>query len=75
MQYFLQREPMEVIMYPGMTYCILSRDLDFVVDMSALLQSQLAEVFVASSFDEYEALQAEGVIVEMLLIDPVFRLD
>ena len=62
-------------MYPGMTYCILSRDLDFVVDMSALLQSQLAEVFVASSFDEYEALQAEGVIVEMLLIDPVFRLD
>jgi hypothetical protein len=62
-------------MFPGMIYCILSRDLDFVVDMSALLRQQHADVFIASSFDEYEALQVEGVVIEILIVDPVFRLD
>ncbi len=33
-------------MFPGMIYCILSRDLDFVVDMSALLRQQHADVFI-----------------------------
>ena len=61
-------------MFPGMTYCILSTDPDFAVDMTDLLRSQQAEVFVASSFAEYEALQAEGVVVEMVIVDPVFRL-
>ena len=41
--------------------------------MTALLRSHGAEVFVAASFDEYEALQAEGVVPEMLVVDPVFR--
>lgn len=36
-------------------------------------RSYQAEVFVANSFSEYEALQAQGVVVEMLILDPVFR--
>ena len=59
-------------MFPGMTYCILSTDPDFVIDMSALLRSQQAQVYV--SFSEYDRLQMEGVAVEMLIVDPVFRL-
>ena len=42
--------------------------------MSALLHSQQAQVYVASSFGEYDGLQMEGVAVEMLIVDPVFRL-
>ena len=61
-------------MFPGMTYCILSTDPDFVIDMSALLRSQQAQVYVASSFGEYDRLQMEGVAVEMLVVDPWFRL-
>ena len=60
-------------MYPGMTYCILSTDPEFSTDMAGLLRSQRAEVFVASSFAEYESLQPEGVVVEMVIVDPVFR--
>jgi hypothetical protein len=30
--------------------------------------------YVASSFDEYAALQADGVALEMLVLDPVFRI-
>jgi hypothetical protein len=59
-------------MFPRMTYCILSTDFDPAVDMTDLLRSQQAEVFVASSFDE-EALKTEGVVVEMVIVDPVFR--
>jgi hypothetical protein len=57
-----------------MTYCILSRDPDFIDDMTILLRSCSAEVFVASSFCEYEMLQAQGVVAEMLVVDPVFRI-
>ena len=60
-------------MYPGMACCILSTDPDFTIDMAALLRGQRAEVFVASTFAEYEALHAEGVVVEMVIVDPVFR--
>ena len=60
-------------MFPGLTYCILSTDPDFSNDMAGLLRSQQGEVFVASSFAEYEALQAQGVVVEMVIVDPVFR--
>jgi len=62
-------------MIPDMTYCILSRDLDFAADMTALLRSRQAQVFVATSFEEYAALQAEGVVVEMVVVDPVFRVE
>jgi hypothetical protein len=61
-------------MYPGIVFAVLTTDPDFAIDITTLLRSQHAEVFVASSFEEYEALQAEGVVVEMMVIDPVFRL-
>jgi hypothetical protein len=60
-------------MFPGMTYCILSRDPDFTIDMAGLLRGQQAAVYVASSFAEYHSLQAAGVVVEMVIVDPVFR--
>ena len=69
-----QPQTVEASMFPGMSYCILTTDPDFAHDMSALLLSQQAEVFVASSFREYETLQAEGVVVEMVIVDPVFRI-
>ncbi len=53
-------------MFPCMTYCILSTDFDFVVDMSALLHCLQANVYVVSSFSEYDRLQQEGGVVEML---------
>ena len=53
-------------MVPGMTYCI---------DMTDRLHGRQAEVYVASSFAEYDRLQIEGVAVEMLIADPVFRLE
>ena len=44
-------------MFPGMTYCIISTDADFVTDMRDLLHSRQAEVYVATSIDEYFVLQ------------------
>ena len=61
-------------MFPGMTYAILSTDTDFVEDMSLLLRKVGAEVYSASSWDEYARIQQEGVVVEMCVVDPVFRL-
>ena len=61
-------------MFPGMEFAILSRDPDFVADMSALLRrSRDAEVYVATSWDELDRIRSE-VVFEMLVVDPVFRL-
>ena len=46
-------------MFPGMTYCILSTDPDFVADMTDLLRAQKAQVFVAQSCAEWVHLQRE----------------
>ena len=48
-------------MFPAMVFCILSSDRDFVDDMTCLLCDAGVDVYVASSFDEYAALQADGV--------------
>ena len=61
-------------MFPSMVFCILSLDQDFVADMARLLSAGGAEVYAASSFSEYERIQSEGVVVEMLVVDPVFRI-
>jgi hypothetical protein len=61
-------------MFPSMVFCILSRDRDFVDDMKRLLTNGGADVYVASSFDEYASIQGDGVAVEMLVLDPVFRI-
>ena len=61
-------------MFPGMVYAILSRDPDFVDDMSVLLEAAGGEVYAASSWSEYARIQEEGVVVEMCVVDPVFRL-
>ena len=58
---------------PGIVFAVLTTDPDFVIDMTVLLRSQQAAVLVASSSEEYEPLQAEGVVAEELLVDPVFR--
>jgi hypothetical protein len=60
-------------MFPDMTFAVLSRDADFVADMTDLLRSREAVVFVASSFAEYDELQRQGLVVEMVIVDPVFR--
>ena len=60
-------------MYPGMPFAILSRDPDFVADVSVLLRSSDAEVYVATSWEELYRLRSE-VVFEMLVVDPVFRL-
>jgi hypothetical protein len=60
-------------MFPGMVYAILGRDPDFVDDMSVLLEAVGGEVYAASSWDEYDRIQDEGVVVEMCVVDPVFR--
>ena len=59
-------------MFPEMTFAVLSRDADFVADMTALLRSREAEVYVASSFEEHDEMQRQGLVVEMLVVDPVF---
>ena len=61
-------------MFPHMMFCIISTDPDFVIDMSNLLHSRQAEVYIARSFDEYDQLQQRGAIFEMLVVDPVFRM-
>ena len=62
-------------MFPGMVYAILSRDPDFVEDLSVLLRSAGEEVYAASSWDEYARIQEEGVVVEACVVDPVFRVE
>ena len=47
-------------MFSGMVYAILSTDMDFVEDMSLLLRKVGAEVYAASSWEEYARLQQEG---------------
>ena len=61
-------------MHPDMTWCILSRDEDFVEDMEGLLLSLGAQVYAAATWGEYARLQAAGVVMEMLVVDPVYRL-
>ena len=61
-------------MFPGMVYAILSRDPDFVENLSVLLRAG-GEVYAASSWDEYARIQQEGVVVEMCVVDPVFRVE
>ena len=62
-------------MFPGMVYAILSRDPDFVENLSVLLRAARGEVYAASSWDEYVRIQQEGVVVEMCVVDPVFRVE
>ena len=62
-------------MFPGMVYAILSRDPDFVENLSVLLRAASGEVYAASSWDEYARIQQEGVVVEMCVVDPVFRVE
>ena len=61
-------------MFPGMTVCVLSTDPDLVTDMVAMLKERGTDVYVATSFAEYDRLQEEGVVVELLVVDPVFRM-
>jgi hypothetical protein len=60
-------------MFPGMTFAILSTDLDFVQDMTEVLIQAGGDVHWARSWDEYARIQ-ETTVVEMCLVDPVFRL-
>ena len=55
-----------------MLFLILSRDSDFVADMSKLIQSRKGVVYVATSWSETERL-AEEIVFEMLVVDPFFR--
>lgn len=59
-------------MYPGMLFLILSRDPDFVGEMTGLIQSRQGVVYVASSWAEADRLGGE-LVFEMLVIDPFFR--
>ena len=61
-------------MFPGISVCILSTDPDLVADTVAMYETHMADVHIATSFAEYVRLQEEGVVPEVLIIDPVFRL-
>ena len=60
-------------MIPGMVFAILTRDPDFADDFCRLLRLIGAEAYPVSSWDEYSRIQEEGVVVEMYVVDPVFR--
>ena len=60
---------------PTIPFAVLSRDPDFVQDVAVLLENAGAKVFAAGSWEEYARLQEEGVVVEMAVVDPVFRLE
>jgi hypothetical protein len=60
-------------MHPGLVFLILSTDPDFAADMTVMLRERKAEVYVATSFAEYHAIQAQVVVPEMLVVDPFFR--
>ena len=62
-------------MFPGMVFAVLSRDPDFVQDVAVLLRNAGAEVYSAGSWEEYARLQQKGVVVEMAVVDPVFRVE
>jgi hypothetical protein len=40
-----------------------------------LLRAAGGEVYAASSWDEYARIQQEGVVVEMCVVDPVFKVE
>ena len=60
-------------MFPGMVFLILSRDPDFVEEMTALLHQRQCQVYVATSWEEMDRLREE-MVFEMLVVDPFFRL-
>jgi hypothetical protein len=39
-----------------------------------LAVGSLGALMVATSFGEYQPIQDEGVVVEILIVDPVFRM-
>ena len=59
-------------MYPGMSFLILSRDPDFVADMSELIHSRSGAVYIATSWSEATRLSQE-IVFEMLVVDPFFQ--
>lgn len=61
-------------MFPGMQWVVLSTDVEFCEDVRRMLGNVEADVYGAATWEEYERLQAEGVVSEMLVVDPVFRL-
>ena len=58
----------------AMTWCILSTDPDFINAMAKGLASGGMEVYIATSWEEYELLQQEGAVFEGLVVDPIHRL-
>jgi hypothetical protein len=45
-----------------------------VADMVSMYESHDALVHVATSFVEYDRLRSEGVVPEILVVDPFFQL-
>ena len=60
-------------MYPGMTFLIASYDPDFIADMTALLHSRGAVVYAATTAEEIQRLEENGVIFEACIVDPFFN--
>ena len=58
-------------MFPGIVFCVMSRDIDFVADVASLLRHRGAEVYIATSWDEYTRLQSE-IVFDGLVVDPVY---
>ena len=57
-----------------MTWCILSRDATFVAAMENLPVVVDAQVFAATTWDEYGRLEQEGAVFEGLVLDPIYWL-
>lgn len=58
-------------MVPGTTFAVLSTDPTFVAEVCEALISAGAEVYVASSWEEYSRIQEEGVFVGGCVLDPI----
>ena len=58
----------------ALTWCIPSTDPVFVGAMENLLGFAGRDVYIATTWAEYERLQQEGAVFEGLVVDPVYRL-
>ena len=59
-------------MFPQMAILLASQDPDLVAEMTALLRSRSAQVYVAGSDTEVRRLEEEGVVFDLWVVDPWF---
>ena len=59
-------------MFPNMAILLASQDPDLIAEMTVLLRSRSACVYVAGSDAEVRRLEEEGVVFDLWVVDPWF---